>query len=605
MNSIKIIAALLFYFVLVLTGQGASIDVSEAKNGYLNISSAELFLDTTNQLEFENLPLDGFLPHVDKVVTRDVHSTYWYKVELSNCSIDRNVWFLEFDDPHMSHFELYVDGKKRNELGYYELFDLRDVKHKNFVFSLKIEKGDTLEVFFKIRNRVHSYLGFRLLEPKVFTNYALKEYYILGLFYGVLLILFVYNLILFFVLKDKDHFFYVVYILMGAIYAFSEDGTGFHFVWGAFPSVNKFVIVMSPILFLTSFYLYANSYVGLWDKNKKLSYAILAMIFLLLVTSWWIHYTGQSHELWWTFFQIPFILIYTGGYVAYRRGEESAKLFLWGSGLIILSIFVFLGRVYNFVPTSIFTVYIFNFGFLLNSIVLSVALAEKIRKIHEVREETQVRLIHQLEKNDKLTTKVNRELEEKVSERTVQLKNKTIELETTIDELNELKEQLYKVNSDLDVKNFRLRKEVENKTKLFIKGETLSFEDFIKLFPDTISCKVFLRDLKESNTLKCKKCGNSEYIQSDKFDRKCAKCKYPESVTANTLFHKVKFPLEKAFYIMYVTVYSKQKFTLDQLSKDIDLRKNTCWSFKKKVEEKVIVLEEQGVKDISFAELIL
>ncbi|MEM7110680.1 MAG: receptor, partial [Bacteroidota bacterium] len=48
---------------------------------------------------------------------------------------------------------------------------------------------------------------------------------------------------------------------------------------------------------------------------------------------------------------------------------------------------------------------------------------------------------------------------------------------------------------------------------------------------------------------------------------------------------RIKFPIEKAFYILYVTNNRKNEFTLDELSEMLDLRRNTVWSFKKKIEE--------------------
>ena len=604
----KLLQQLLYtlFFTASIVSNAKFIDVTDGTQVHRNLISSDVFVDTLNTVTIESIEDSFFKENNNVIVTENIHATYWYKIELYNPSSDKNDWFLEFDDPHISHLKLYKeDGKLLSKQGYYEKFGQRDVQHKNFVFSIKIEKKEKVVLYLQVKNRIYSYLGFRIRTPKQFSGYSLGEYFVLGLFYGVLLILFVYNLVMFFVLKDANHLYYVIYIAMGALYAFSEDGIGFHMLWSNYPWMNKFMIIFCPSLFLISFYLYANSFAGIWGRLKKLSRVIYSFLIVLVISSWAIHYFGGSHEMWWVAYLVPFSLIYFGVYQSYKDGEKSAKLFLAGSTVILFSMFVFVCRVFGLLDGNVFTVYIFNFGLIINAVVLSFAQAEKIRRTHEDKEEAQENLILQLEENDQLKDKVNRELEDKVSERTSELKKKTVLLETTIDELNNVKNELYKINSDLDVKNFRLRKEVESKTKLFIKGETLIFDDFKKLFPDALSCKIFLRDLKKSSTLTCKKCGHGEYIVNGKFDRKCAKCKYPESVTANTLFHKVKFPLEKAFYITYITVYSKQKYTLDQLSEDIDLRKNTCWSFKKKVEEKVDLLQDSGIKDVSFAEIIL
>jgi hypothetical protein len=60
-------------------------------------------------------------------------------------------------------------------------------------------------------------------------------------------------------------------------------------------------------------------------------------------------------------------------------------------------------------------------------------------------------------------------------------------------------------------------------------------------------------------------------------------CRYVESPTAQTLFHKVKFDLLKAFYIVYFVSTNKKGITSTELSRKLNLRQKTCWGFKRKV----------------------
>ena len=65
--------------------------------------------------------------------------------------------------------------------------------------------------------------------------------------------------------------------------------------------------------------------------------------------------------------------------------------------------------------------------------------------------------------------------------------------------------------------------------------------------------------------------------------RQCTSCRYVESPTAGTLFHKVKFDLVKAFYIVYFVSTNKKGITSTELRRKLGLRQKTCWSFKRKV----------------------
>ena len=53
--------------------------------------------------------------------------------------------------------------------------------------------------------------------------------------------------------------------------------------------------------------------------------------------------------------------------------------------------------------------------------------------------------------------------------------------------------------------------------------------------------------------------------------------------TARTLFHQLKFPLGKAFYIIYMMVCSKKGISSYELSGQLSLRQKTCWAFQRKV----------------------
>jgi transposase-like protein len=63
-----------------------------------------------------------------------------------------------------------------------------------------------------------------------------------------------------------------------------------------------------------------------------------------------------------------------------------------------------------------------------------------------------------------------------------------------------------------------------------------------------------------------------------------AGCCIPASApAAGTLFHKVKFPLVKAFYIVYFVSTSKKGISSCELSRKLGLGQKTCWYFKRKV----------------------
>ena len=114
--------------------------------------------------------------------------------------------------------------------------------------------------------------------------------------------------------------------------------------------------------------------------------------------------------------------------------------------------------------------------------------------------------------------------------------------------------------------------------------KSLTIFEFQQRFTDDKSCLDYLSELKWDKGYICPKCGNTKYCNGIKeHDRQCSKCNYLESPTSGTLFHKVKFPILKAFYIVYYVSTSKKGIASTELSRKLGLRQKTCWLFKQKV----------------------
>lgn len=118
------------------------------------------------------------------------------------------------------------------------------------------------------------------------------------------------------------------------------------------------------------------------------------------------------------------------------------------------------------------------------------------------------------------------------------------------------------------------------------KFKSLSLFDFQKKFPDDDACFKYLVNLKWPNGFICPKCGHDKYCKGmKKHDRQCTKCRISFSPTMDTLFHQVKFPLLKAFYIVYYVSTSKKGISSTELSRKLELRQKTCWLFRQKVQK--------------------
>lgn len=105
----------------------------------------------------------------------------------------------------------------------------------------------------------------------------------------------------------------------------------------------------------------------------------------------------------------------------------------------------------------------------------------------------------------------------------------------------------------------------------------------------------------------CKKCGHRHFIPIAKNNAKeCSKCKYIESATTNTLFHKLKFSLRKAFHIIFEMSFYNQGYSSYDIAKRYGIQQKTAWSIMQKVryshanDESALLLNHVLVSDFVF-----
>ena len=116
-------------------------------------------------------------------------------------------------------------------------------------------------------------------------------------------------------------------------------------------------------------------------------------------------------------------------------------------------------------------------------------------------------------------------------------------------------------------------------------NEGLSPAILEEMFHSDEKCLEFLANLKWANGFVCKKCGNTNSCPGkEPFSRRCTRCKTKETATNGTIFHGLKFPISKAFYIAYNVCRSKEDISTYEFGRRLSLRQMTCWNFKNKIQ---------------------
>lgn len=105
-----------------------------------------------------------------------------------------------------------------------------------------------------------------------------------------------------------------------------------------------------------------------------------------------------------------------------------------------------------------------------------------------------------------------------------------------------------------------------------------------ELFVDNEKVLKFVADIKWQHGFVCRNCGHTNYCDGKTpSSRRCTRCKKEESAAAHTIFHNIKFPISKAFFIAYNVCVLGNEFSSYNFSDQLGLNQMTCWKFRKRI----------------------
>lgn len=561
-------------------------------------------IDSTNSFSFRQVSSSEFSSYFrpnsayqNKDFKTDV--SYWIRLPIEHTTTSRKVWLLEFYDQTIDEIEAFVpleDGSYRIvNMGDRMPFGHRTMMHKNFEVPLDMRSDRVMYYYFRVKSHGFADLRIALRSVNRFVSYALNEYFLFGMFYGMILIIVLYNLLVYLAIREIKNVYYILYILSVAFYAMSYDGIGFQYLWPDHPQWNEYATGITLFSVIIWALVFTRRFLSTRANAPKLDVALRYMIFgrsALFVAELFLFPELLSYR---NIEIIPLSLIFYTGISSLRRGYRPARFFVIAYGILFSGFFIRTLVYFNVLPFTTPLHYSLHFSFVLEMLFLTFAMGDRIRILKHMRDRAMKRIIHQHEVNMQLKDTVNKELERKVFERTLELNRKNEELEEINQKLERQSKEINQINSILDLDNWKLKNSLKEVLNERLLEKTMDYRQFQTLYPDTLSCYRFLENLKWENGFRCRKCSNEKFFPgAQKFARRCTRCGYNESITAFTIFHSIKFPIEKAFYVAYLAVTGNKDTTLAALSDQLGLRLNTAWAFRNKVAERIDELDKKG-----------
>ena len=322
-------------------------------------------------------------------------SVFWLRLDLhylpQQAQGPRN-WLLELAYPPLDHLELYLP----DEAGGFTLaqrtgdslpFDTRQIRQHNYLFELNLEPNQNKRIYLRLESQGSIQAPLTLWAPNAYLEEQPARIYVLGIIYGVLLVMLVYNLFIFLSVRDTSYLYYILYIASFGLYQVSVNGAGIEYFWPNNPwwanAATPFLIGSAALFgcqFARSF-LHTSEHSPWVDRLLLLLMACGAVVMILALS---VSYATALRLA--TYLALLFtVVIFAAGVLAWLRGMRVARYFIFAWTAFLIGGIVNTLMVLGYLPNVFLTMYASQIGSALEVGLLSLALADRINAMKEER----------------------------------------------------------------------------------------------------------------------------------------------------------------------------------------------------------------------------
>ncbi len=325
-------------------------------------------------------------------------SAFWLKIDLhyrpSNPAAQRT-WLLELAYPPLDNLDLYMpdaagDYRLVRQTGDALPFASREIRQNNYLFDLSFKPDQQQTVYLRLASEGSIQAPVTLWSSTAYLEDQPVRLYVLGIIYGVLLGMVVYNLFIFLSVRDTSYLYYIFYIASFGLYQLSVNGAAVEYFWPDNPwwanAATPFFIGCAG-LFGSQF---ARSFLQTKTHSRWLDRLLIGLIAfgalvigLSLMTSY-----ALALRLATTLALTFTVVIFAAGILAWWRGLRVARYFIIAWSAFLLGGVVNTLMVLGLLPNVFLTMYASQIGSAIEVALLSLALADRINAMREQQAQT-------------------------------------------------------------------------------------------------------------------------------------------------------------------------------------------------------------------------
>lgn len=324
-------------------------------------------------------------------------STIWLRFSVDNKSLAAEEYYLEIQNPILDEVDFYIpekEGFSLKQAGDHTRFSSREIKYRTIVMPVTIPPG--IQTYY-IRVHTSSYLNLPLTlwTPAAFFDHANTELPLLWMFYGLMLIMAVYNCFIYFSSRDISYLYYSLFILSFVLFHLAYNGFAGQYLWQDFVWWTDVSIPVFLGMVAATFIMFSRSFLKTALYCPVLDRVLLAnsIVFaLIMIISPVIDYQLAVKMLdGMCLIVLPVVMI--AGIFSLRRGSREAIFYILAWTLFIIGTMLHILKNFGVLPETFITVWSQQFGAILQAMLLSLGLADRINTMRKQIVESHGKLI--------------------------------------------------------------------------------------------------------------------------------------------------------------------------------------------------------------------
>lgn len=347
----------------------------------------------------------------------------WLRLVLRSAQPEPSDWRLELDYASLDHAQLYDSGGPVQVSGDRVALAERTLPHRNPVFALTLVPGESRELLLRVRSEGSMTVNPSLWRAQEFQRHSEDSYAAHALFFGMLLALAAYNLLLYFTLRDRAYLYYVLFVLGVGTGIASIYGLAGQYLWpNAVDWSNRALVVgfaLSGIVgpLFTREFLDTARRAPAWHRWLAIGAAVHVPV--MVIGLWAPMRLGMQTMSVTTLLNC--LLMLGCGIDCWRRRVPGARLFVLAWAVLLMGGVLMALRNFGLVPTNFLTLHGMQVGSALEMLLLSFALADRFDTMKREKAAAQAEALAAQRERVAALQEHERELENRVAERTAAL----------------------------------------------------------------------------------------------------------------------------------------------------------------------------------------